>query len=623
MRAVIFLPIAVGLVAVAPGALLVAAIRGRNMPGLADVAVWPLLSLGVVYLLAEVSLITPVRVSPLSFLMLMGLLLVAAAVRGSPSRGARSPRGPLRPALPVLTAVAVVLGIGVWAWGLQGVPDIPPNHDGAHHGFMTARIVDSGTIDPAEVLVSDPRTEHQTAAFYPLAMHAMAALAHRLSGASVAQSLVAVTVLYAGFALPVGIAALTRRLGGDPVHAGSAAVLATALFLFPYKPIAWGGMPLIVSLSVVPATLVLALQLMRQPADRSLAVLSSVGLVAHVGTHTSQLPAVALLAGILIVGAAVEGRISWRDLRRVVASAAIAVAVSMVLLLPVVGDVLSGTSERVGLVETPPQSLELALGNLLTLQLAFEHHRQVLLAAVAVLGCAILLVQRRMLTWLVAGTAVLGLYVLTAAYRGPVYDATTFPWYGQAERVAYYAAFFLPVLGGAVAATSVRILRSDRHRMVHKVAGVVATIAVVVAVAHGSLIAPWMVRGSFEYHLPIGDDELQAFAFLGHHVPPEHVVVTNENMDVSLWMYPFERVEPVFLLPPSPAFGSGTWGERVELAKHIGSLGADPMIDRLARKYRISHVYFDGTPLPTAPLHFGLEDLRASPRLVEAFASGP
>ena len=99
----------------------------------------------------------------------------------------------------VLLVVGVLVGLGTWFTGIHSEPSLPPGVDATRHGFMVGRIEHGQSIDVADVVVFDADGKHRSADYYPLAVHASAAVSSRLVGADAGSVLMAFTVFFAAW----------------------------------------------------------------------------------------------------------------------------------------------------------------------------------------------------------------------------------------------------------------------------------------------------------------------------------------------------------------------------------------------------------------------------------------
>jgi hypothetical protein len=205
----------------------------------------------------------------------------------------------------VLLGIAIALAAVLWTTSVEGT--IPPNRDSANHAYFVARIARENTLDAEVVLAESPTNLAPAASYYPLTMHTQIAVAHRLTGVSVGELLLAAAMVAGGLWLPLGGFLLARRLVPDrPEVAGMAALIAVSAAVFPYQPMWWGGITLVVGLSLVPGTLAVVLWVtsgrsqVRPSATDSAPARAAVAAAAVAGTvvvHPSQLALLVVLFG--------------------------------------------------------------------------------------------------------------------------------------------------------------------------------------------------------------------------------------------------------------------------------------------------------------------------------------
>jgi hypothetical protein len=320
------------LVGVAPGALVVLAVRVRTSV-IEALAIIPACSLGVVFLLAEVTTLVGLPFGPAAFLIVLIIFGILAVIYWrAPSRPEfvleapaadydaerlapteidkrRRRFTPQAQLAIVLLVLAVIAGGASWVRGVHDGSTIPGNFDASQHGFMTARIARADSIAPDDVLVSDLRTGARAANYYPLAAHASAALVHRIVGVEISLALTLITVFFAAFALPLGLYALVRYLWPrQPLAAGFAALLGVFFVSFPYSPAIWGGLPLIIGMALVPISVEFLTRTLLTPSCLRAAALTALVLAAGFAVHNSQLPLVVLLSGLLVAERAARAR---------------------------------------------------------------------------------------------------------------------------------------------------------------------------------------------------------------------------------------------------------------------------------------------------------------------------
>lgn len=205
----------------------------------------------------------------------------------------------------VLLGVAIALAAVVWTTSAEGT--IPPNRDSANHAYFAARIVRENTLDAEVVLAESPTNLAPAASYYPLTLHTQIAVAHRLTGVSVGELLLAAAIVAGGLWLPLGGFLLARRLLPErPEVAGLTALVAVSAAVVPYQPMWWGGITLVVGLSLVPGTLAVVLRVTSERSQARASVtgtsvarttVAAAAVAGTVAVHPSQLALLVVLFG--------------------------------------------------------------------------------------------------------------------------------------------------------------------------------------------------------------------------------------------------------------------------------------------------------------------------------------
>lgn len=644
------------LVLVLPGAL--ALLVARVRVSLAEaVALIPTLALGVLWLSAEVCQVLGVGAAPWLLAAVLVVLALAAAVRWRTARvpfeldldavpnapddpvaeRVGSPRGIRFRATRRLSSLlalglllgAVGLGAATWIGGMRTHSTVPPNFDSPQHGFMIERIARSGETTAAEVVVSDPRGTGKAANYYPLGLHAALALASRTTGSGPASLLNGVTILFAAVVLPCGLYALGRRVvPSEPLVAGFSALLGMVMAVFPYKPIGWGGITTIVGLAMVPGVVVVLDRVLGSGWSWAGAATMAVAVFAILAVHNSELPILALLVLLLLVDRSVRAR-SSRVLRDGLLRFVLVGAGAGVLFLPTLPSFFGGVSERSDFRDTQLLPFDALLGPVLSLS-AFVMAPQRWLSALAIVGAGVM-VWRHRLAWPVGALIVFALTLLAGTSDGALAGALTFPWYRQPERVMYCLVYFVPILaavplaGGCVGlAALVSRARSRASTWALPAAVVAAVFAVALVGGVGSARDNrTMLRQLYADYGPVGANEVAAFEWLGRHAPRDGLVVTDLDVDGSLWMYAFSGANPLFAAyPQEGAFRDRSFDERSYLHDHISQLGADPKLARILAKYRARYLYFGESTFRGSSHNFDLAQLRSVAGLREVWSRG-
>jgi len=600
--------VATAVVLLVPG-LLVARLVGLRVSSIATWALAPALSLGIVFVLAEVTTTLGAHFGVPAFVALvavLGLWSIVSARRdrfaprtapqavsepmsdqsgeaGVHSRTAGTGRnesgardaGDTRSVSAVrvsyaLLAIGVGLGVFTWTHGMHGLGLVPPREDSANHGFFVARIIHTGSVAPSKVVVTDAQGASRVADYYPLGMHASVAIATKLSGARVGRLLDVFSVAFTAVVFPLGMYVLARFLA--PLRflvAGFTALLSPVLTLYAYSAIQVGLLALMVSMAIVPISAVVVTQALirtgRVQVSKHVArdvIPAALTIVALITVHTSETVTVALLVFVLVLSQ--TGR-SGRRIVNAIGRAAVVGGVALLLLAPTIAQVGSGIGERSQFdVNTFGKALSTsrAIGRTITLEnpsltmrdarrisnaLPPVRHNQARYALLAAFGAAILLLRRQR-GFVIAWGVVIALTVLAYSSNATLSRALTFAWYRQGDRLTMNQAFFVPFFAAvALEAAVVTLGRrlATRYAIVTATA-IVPAAAMVVVGAQGYSQATAALRFSYGgSETPVTPASESAFTWLRRHAGPRDVVV-NDFVDGSTWMYAEAHLSPLF-----------------------------------------------------------------------------
>jgi hypothetical protein len=612
--------------------MLGALILGLRMRTLSTWAVIPALSFAAVFLLAEITMVLHLPFGVPAFAVLLVVLgTLVAFVRARRPADPRVPDAGRRTDRidDALLALSIAVGATIWFRGLRHVPLVPPGGDATRHGYFVARILSAHTIKPSKILTSDAGGAHAVANYYPLALHASAALSTRLLGSDIARVLVAYVVVFSAVVLPVGMFVLARTLAPDrPLVAGFTALVVPLLMLFPYSAVFAGDLPQIVAMALVPVAIVVlwrATQIPHPPLRLNRACVvalapAALAVLCIASLHTSELPVVVFLVLLLVfeqAWRAHDARVLQPALARGVAVGAFAT----VLFLPTLVSFVGGVSERVAsrtFVTEKPVNWEPTVGSLFQLHFGNGTVRQGVLALLAIAGAARWLMWRRP-AW--------GAGVGTSTNR--VADKLTTPWYHLAGRVAPNLAFFVPFFAGVTLAYGAVLITRLSRRSWAILPATIAMIAVLTVFAgdHAARADSRYIRASFDpqshaffNQALVSEASLEAFRWLHVHAARGDTVANEPEVDGSLWMYTEQHVSPLI----GVVFGtnSSELSDRLYLTEHLGALGSDARADALARRYHTRWVFFDTRLLLVGRPVMHLAELRGNPHLTEVFHQG-
>ena len=631
----------VGAVALLPAGVvyaLVGAQVGRHR--LEFLAAAPPVSIGVLFVGAEVLGLLGIPLFPaLPVLLVAGLAVGVLVHRGRavPSSGAdpstdgeRTRDGRVRERIAVvLLVVSMLVGGAVWAVALAGQPDAPPSRDGEYHGFFVKRIADTGAIDPAEVLVTDPVTEDRAAGFYPLGLHNMASMAHRLSGLDIGLLLTAFEVFFAAAALPSGLFVLVRRLvPAEPLAAGFTALITPFIAAFPYPAAASSNLTLVVGMSMAPATIVMVSRAADAVSRRwSHVTIGSVCVVGTAATHTSQIALMAVVV-LLLQGEAVWGDRSDRDaVGRRLGNLAATAAFAAVLYLPGLLGLSTALSERSDFLLEPTSTLTAAVGSVATMAFAAST-AQASMALLIGAGLWRAARNRVLTTWTLCLAAMVMIFLATSVEGGvlELLRPFTSPWYRSPWKSSFNVPLVASVFAGYALAGVVSVVERALRPRLHPrprqltAAGIVAG-GLVFAAGPAVLRQPVdTLRDAWETNARTTGEMVAAFEFLAANAPSGTGVVLNEERDGSAWMYAMTGLQPllgVYQYDESP-----TTADRLYLLSHISDYRTDPRVRELIERWDVGYVLVSDEGFVDEPPRLSREALLGSPGFEEVFSAG-
>jgi hypothetical protein len=645
-------------VLVLPGVLVARLLRLR-VTCLAAWAAVPVFSIAAIFILGEVTDVVGAPFAVPAFvilvLVLCGAVMASARFGGTrrvssdsseqPAHRSAGDRLAMNMAY-ILLVLGVLIGLGTWFTGIHGEPSLPPGGDATRHGFMVGRIEHGRSIDVADVVVFDADGKHRSADYYPLAVHASAAVTSRLVGADAGSVLMAFTVLFAAVVLPFGMFVLARVLAPSlPLVAGFTALVTPTLLLFPYTAFRGGVVPAIVGISMVPVSLVLIVQSVWPGSVRRMRtatlltlVAAALALVAALSAHSSQLPFIAFLVLLLVLERALRAR-NAQMLVRALGYASAVTVLALLMLAPTLRDFVAGASERSSILFVKPDHDYVSFVKpILTLENGdpFAPERQVVLGAAALIGAAIWVV-RRQFAWVAGWLTVMALTVLASTSDGWLAKQLTFPWYRIPSRILWNQVLFVPFFAAVALAVGVTaVTRLVRARNV-LIPATVATLVVFVAFSgfhayrtnESSLHDSLTVNSTLSSQARVDGPVEEGFRWLGRHVRRNETVVNEASVDGSLWMFPLDDVKPLIGWGPitltsfREKYATRDWDNRQRVLDNIARFGEDRYVTDLVRRYNARWIFYDDRPYLLADHVLKLESLRQNPRISEVFSRGP
>lgn len=516
--------------------------------------------------------------------------------------------------------IAVIVATIVWLSSFGGLDQPLPNFDGANHGFLTARIIESGTNNPSAVVLTGPEGLAGSADYYPLALHSTAAMVKLISGTSIAVTLNVGLVILAGWALPLTAWSFARVAVPDlPWFAAFAPISVVAIQPFPYKPVQWGGMTLIAAMALTLGLAALLIEATRSDPrswyGAAYAALASAGIF-HLH-NTELILAVVLAGGVLVIDDLIHSKERRARITAFFSTAIKTGSVLAILLLPFLANLIRGGSERSSFDDTALADPLTTIGQILTVNAAGSRRGVLLLFALT--GLAVFFTRRRpALPIIVVGFAVLAYW--TNISDSAISQSLAFPWWRQIERLIYVIALLAALAAAVAVGAAVELaLRSSRPRLGVAFAMLAIAFSAAALWIPGAADGRTLVWAGYEHLSPVTDASRSGFDVAADIAGPDGVVITEWNIDGGLWMYAEAGVYPLTALGVPDASVDATWADRATLLEGTLRIGSDPAVNLLVEEYRVRAVYVDERTYPGATHALTRDALLGVPGLTEVF----
>lgn len=190
-----------------------------------------------------------------------------------------------------------ILTIYVWTTAYAGYLFVAPNTDGRHHNFYVARIMETASALPTDVLVPSPLSPMGIANdFYPLAWHALVAVPSVLFQVPAATTTMVSAMVFWAIVMPIGVLRLAGLLRPNAHYLGPiAALLSQVIPLVPGIPMTWGAFPSIIGIALLPGALYLVIKVSYETSNSS-AILALLAVFVLLLVHPPEAFSVLLLA---------------------------------------------------------------------------------------------------------------------------------------------------------------------------------------------------------------------------------------------------------------------------------------------------------------------------------------
>jgi hypothetical protein len=517
----------------------------------------------------------------------------------------------------ILLGASMLIALGLWLAVIGSLNAVPPNDDSALHAIMASRIELLGTLRPDRIIATDLASGIGGVSYYPMGLHLIASFLMALTGIGVALALQLVVVTCCAVAMPLGTYVLTRHIATSfasraDVVAGVAALVVAVLPTFPWGQLTWGPLALASGAALVPAVVLLALWL---PAGhRWLGVLFGLAISGVFVVHNSQALAVVVLAGPMLI--AVLGR-NWVVWRGVLGRLLTVLAVSVLVLVPVLGTLVGGAAERgigiQGTILDPIPALRaawinLSIGALNADQLtSWQWATAIMLTLLVGVGiwCGR---SSALMVGLAIGSGLI-MVVVWGCLAGLAWARLiAFPWYSGGYRLSVTLCIPVAVFIGAGVA---RLIQQRARRLILLPVGAVAVVACVATSAQ-------LGRYTYANYSVVTAADRATYRWLAIHQTVGSRVL-NDYGDGSMWMYVLAGATPMFA-PKTDLWTSQQWADRWHLLTHGSSPDA-----RALKTARVYGVTFAVVGERTAADHKQLlsaASLASSPAWRQVFRSG-
>ena len=522
-----------------------------------------------------------------------------------------------------LLLMGVAFGLTIWIVGIRDTAAVPPNRDSGHHGFYVSRIASEETVTSDDVIVSDPITE-EPYGYYPLGLHASAALGHRIAGTPVSELLTGWVILFATVSYPLGMFALARRLAPDRLVLPGFVALACPLFgMFPYKFTLWGGLTQVASVAILPVAIALVLEAV---STQSLAVAALAGVAAYGVSmvNLSQGLLLAIVTAVLVVGRWLT-RGGREGLRGQLVALALAAGTTLVLAVPTLADAAQGAADRKAIYEPNNFLFGDALREVFTG--AVFAPKQVGLYVVALAGFAVAMFRRQFVAWAAAGLVVVFIFMVSATPTLQGLRELSAPWYHSPDRTSGNTVPFVTMfVGVALEAVAVWVATRVRGREVVRAGALAGSVAVVGGAClalslHTARSSKNVVHRAYTELTPTQQGDLDAMKLLSQ-LNSSGSAVLNQEQDGSLWMYALEGQRPLFTQFVPVGLSSASTADRQWLTQHIQEFGDDPRVAELLDRYGIGYVFVNEATYDGQAPTIDLGAVAANPRFVEVIQRG-
>lgn len=462
-----------------------------------------------------------------------------------------------------------------------GWASLVPNNDGQNHAFLTKNLLEAGKLSVASAQRYFPNVADSAGDFYPLGVHNLVARVVASTGIGIPEAtnvvlLLAVVLYFVNMGLLLGELESKKLIVATFLPIG----LILASPGFPWRPLAWGGLTLIVGLSMVPGMVSAAIHVSRHRTSKLELTVMGCALFGVFICHIAEVGVIILLAPLFALG------LSTGLVKRVSLNLLGSLAVLAILAMPLLPSLLRGAQERAYFM---PGKVD-AVQNLAAMLFYIGGYHSGIMIALSTVGFVV--ASRRDSPYRGIAVAVVLIAVVSfnlAKDPSGLFGDLTFPWYRQVERVNYNFYVILPVLVVSGLSAIIGKLRLAKRQRV------VAAVLLVILV---SSVGPALSQMRHQYHqqrdvTPADSNMRAAFKYLKANASGSIVLADISRSSGAMWMYPLEGVKPLIVDYGSENTQDPLWNDKVYLLKSVGKWAQDKRAVSILKRFGISWLLYN------------------------------
>ena len=503
----------------------------------------------------------------------------------------------------------------MWYGNAGNAGAIMPNHDAMNHSYMIRNILETGSQQVDQATRLFPLGAGHAGAFYPLGEHSLIAAVVRLTNSSISGQMNVVTIVLSVALFPYAMTLLCERLFQASRLVKLVAPIVTVLFasVFPFSPLSWGGMAVIVAMAYVPSAAVAFLDFVCDPDTGRYAVTLTLFVGLFVMHNTESITAY-FLALVLVTS------LTGLSLAKSLIKRTIQIGIgSFLLLVPMVPGLVGGAKDRSLDYQGVLDPAGVVADYVLRFFVGTPQYALLLLVLLS-----LVLVRRSVtatfgIAWIVLGGACLvaGLWPENTVVRGILK-----PWYGQVLRLNYNVVYLLVPLVVGLLVKAIGDRESGWPRRV--VSTTMLLPVVVLALGKSSHIADDMLGHWYRELVPNTSQSLAAYRYMRDHSTGVPMAMTeSDTTSDSTWMFAVAGVRPINATAMTGEGVDAFIAQKKAVLDNIGNLDAHPEVLSWLSDQKVEFFYFDESVNPISPNHeTSLELLRSERHLSEVFSEG-